>query len=227
MKWGEWEGGSKREGGRSRYILQAPTHSPTPQVLLSFSVHAQYNKPKRTIATDAQTVKQRKRWRNVFTEAWPNCTSILSLPTFAPASHLHWYRLADTPTPPQWSWSVLQKIHTSIPSTLMQIHCHPPPHPTPKCFTWSFLQKMWASSCWKRRTRVSPERAPDSSLRCSTPKSAMRSGSSRQDRGRWSNMRLETSAINMGVTRDEHENTAANTLLYNLCNGDTPTHQNI
>ncbi|KAG7270402.1 hypothetical protein CRUP_009123 [Coryphaenoides rupestris] len=50
--------------------------------------------------------------------------------------------------------------------------------------------KMWASSCWKRRTRVRPVSAPDSSLRCSTPKSASRSGSSLQERGRWSNIKL-------------------------------------
>lgn len=50
--------------------------------------------------------------------------------------------------------------------------------------TWSMEQKMWASSCWKRRTRVRPVRAPDSSLRCRTPKSAMRSGNSLQERGR-------------------------------------------
>uniref|UniRef100_A0A0E9P633 Uncharacterized protein n=1 Tax=Anguilla anguilla TaxID=7936 RepID=A0A0E9P633_ANGAN len=50
-------------------------------------------------------------------------------------------------------------------------------------------QKMWASSCWKRRTRVRPVSVPDSSLRCRTPKSAMRRGSSRQERGRWSNIR--------------------------------------
>ena len=47
---------------------------------------------------------------------------------------------------------------------------------------------MCASSCWKRRTRVRPERAPENSLRCSTPKSAMRSGSSRCERVRMSNM---------------------------------------
>lgn len=57
-------------------------------------------------------------------------------------------------------------------------------------FTWSMEQKIWASSCWKRRTRVRPVRAPDSSFLCSTPKSAIRMGSSLQERGRWSNMRL-------------------------------------
>ena len=61
----------------------------------------------------------------------------------------------------------------------------------PQC-TWSMEQKMWASSCWKRRTRVRPVSAPDSSLRCSTPKSAIRRGSSRHDRGRWSNIKLRS-----------------------------------
>lgn len=60
---------------------------------------------------------------------------------------------------------------------------------TPTC---SSAQKMCASSCWKRLTRVSPVREPGGSLRCSTPKSARRSGSSRHDRGRWANMRLPT-----------------------------------
>lgn len=45
--------------------------------------------------------------------------------------------------------------------------------------TWSSGQKMCASSCWNRRTRVRPERAPENSLRCSTPKSAHRRGNSR------------------------------------------------
>lgn len=39
------------------------------------------------------------------------------------------------------------------------------------------------------RTRVKPLRAPDNSLRCSTPKSAKRSGSSRHERVRLSKMR--------------------------------------
>lgn len=56
--------------------------------------------------------------------------------------------------------------------------------------TWSMVQKIWASSCWKRRTRVRPVRAPDSSFLCKTPKSAMRRGSSLHERGRWSNIRL-------------------------------------
>lgn len=56
--------------------------------------------------------------------------------------------------------------------------------------TWSDLQKMWASSCWNRRTRVRPDSAPESSLRCRTPKSANRIGSSFQERGRWSNIKL-------------------------------------
>lgn len=56
--------------------------------------------------------------------------------------------------------------------------------------TCSMVQKMWASSCWKRRTRVSPVRVPESSLRCSTPKSASLRGSSLHDRGRWQNIRL-------------------------------------
>ena len=56
--------------------------------------------------------------------------------------------------------------------------------------TWSIVQKICASSCWKRRTRVKPVSVPDNSLRCSTPKSAIRNGSSRQERGRWSNITL-------------------------------------
>lgn len=56
--------------------------------------------------------------------------------------------------------------------------------------TWSIVQKIWASSCWKRRTLVSPVSVPESSLRCSTPKSASLRGSSRQERGRWPNIRL-------------------------------------
>jgi hypothetical protein len=51
------------------------------------------------------------------------------------------------------------------------------------------LQKTWASSCWKRRTRVRPASAPLNSLRCSTPKSASRSGSSRYERARCPNIR--------------------------------------
>eukprot|EP00976_Prorocentrum_cordatum_P093488 1189386-Prorocentrum_minimum.AAC.1 len=47
---------------------------------------------------------------------------------------------------------------------------------------------MCASSCWKRRTRVSPCRAPEASLRCSTPKSARRRGSSRNERLRMANI---------------------------------------
>lgn len=71
-------------------------------------------------------------------------------------------------------------------------------HPTPACGqlgsrmrrgTGPHRQKMWASSCWKRRTRVRPCSAPLNSLRCSTPKSARRSGSSRYDRLRLPNMR--------------------------------------
>ena len=57
--------------------------------------------------------------------------------------------------------------------------------------TWSGLQKMWASSCWNLLTRVSPVNVPDSSLRWRTPKSAILSGSSRHDRGRWSNITLK------------------------------------
>lgn len=58
--------------------------------------------------------------------------------------------------------------------------------------TCSSVQKMWASSCWKRRTRVSPVRVPGGSFRCTTPKSARRRGSSRHERGRWANIRLRT-----------------------------------
>ena len=45
----------------------------------------------------------------------------------------------------------------------------------------SYLQKTCASSCWKRRTRVRPAKAPLYSLRCNTPKSASRNGSSLYD----------------------------------------------
>ena len=48
---------------------------------------------------------------------------------------------------------------------------------------------MWASPCWKRRTRVNPVSAPDSSLQCKTPKSAKRIGRSRYDLIRAPNMR--------------------------------------
>lgn len=70
---------------------------------------------------------------------------------------------------------------------------HPAHSSTPckKHLTWSIAQKICASSCWKRRTRVRPVRAPESSFRCSTPKSARRRGSSLQERGRWSNIRLQ------------------------------------
>lgn len=47
--------------------------------------------------------------------------------------------------------------------------------------TWSGVQKMWASSCWNRRTRVRPVRAPDTSLRWRTPKSAILRGNSLHD----------------------------------------------
>lgn len=67
---------------------------------------------------------------------------------------------------------------------------------TISCSMCAGVQKMCASSCWKRRTRVSPVSAPLSSLRCSTPKSASRSGSSRHERMRLSNSRLRDEAIN-------------------------------
>jgi hypothetical protein len=57
--------------------------------------------------------------------------------------------------------------------------------------TCSMVQNIWASSCWKRLTLVRPLNVPDSSLRWRTPKSAIRSGSSRHERGRWSNIRLK------------------------------------
>lgn len=60
---------------------------------------------------------------------------------------------------------------------------------------------MWASSCWNRRTLVSPVRAPDSSFRCRTPKSANRNGSSRHDLGRWSNIRLKEKFITWNLSR--------------------------
>ncbi len=48
---------------------------------------------------------------------------------------------------------------------------------------------MCASSCWNLLTRVSPVSAPDASLRCKTPKSAILIGSSRYERSRRANMR--------------------------------------
>lgn len=64
----------------------------------------------------------------------------------------------------------------------------------PECIvcTCSGAQKIWASSWQNLRTRVRPPRAPESSLRCNAPKSAHRRGSSRQERTRCSNMRLNT-----------------------------------
>ena len=53
---------------------------------------------------------------------------------------------------------------------------------------FSDLQKTCASSCWNLRTRVSPVRAPLYSFRCSTPKSARRSGSSLYDRALLANI---------------------------------------
>lgn len=57
--------------------------------------------------------------------------------------------------------------------------------------TWSIAQKTWASSCWKRRTLVSPVKVPDSSFLWRTPKSASLRGSSRHERGLWLNIRLQ------------------------------------
>lgn len=58
-------------------------------------------------------------------------------------------------------------------------------------FTCSIVQKMWASSCWKRLTRVKPLKVPESSFRWRTPKSASLRGNSLQDRGRWANIKLK------------------------------------
>lgn len=49
---------------------------------------------------------------------------------------------------------------------------------------------MCASSCWKRRTLVSPLSVPDSSFLWRTPKSASLKGSSLHERGLWPNIRL-------------------------------------
>lgn len=70
---------------------------------------------------------------------------------------------------------------------------HPPWEIPQTCcvITWSIRQKMWASSCWKRRTRVRPVSVPDSSFLCRTPKSASLRGSSLHERGLWLNMRLQ------------------------------------
>lgn len=68
-------------------------------------------------------------------------------------------------------------------------------------FTWSGRQKMWASSCWNLLTRVNPVSVPDSSLRWRTPKSAILRGSSRHERGRWSNITLK---ITIKITISDH-----------------------
>lgn len=65
-------------------------------------------------------------------------------------------------------------------------------------------QKMCASSCWKRLTLVRPVRAPDSSFLCSTPKSAIRRGSSLHDLGRWSKMRLQKIKQGMKSGQSRH-----------------------
>lgn len=64
-------------------------------------------------------------------------------------------------------------------------------------FTCSIVQKMWASSCWKRLTRVKPLKVPESSFRWRTPKSASLRGISLQDRGRWANIKLEGTCKNL------------------------------
>lgn len=69
------------------------------------------------------------------------------------------------------------------------------------CFTCSIVQKMWASSCWKRLTRVKPLRVPESSFRWRTPKSASLRGNSLQDRGRWANIKLERTRKNIPFIR--------------------------
>lgn len=86
---------------------------------------------------------------------------------------------------PKHTIHILQEIQTApnLIGDLMGGCCQPQPRPHP-ADTCSGVQKMWASSCWNRRTRVSPDRAPESSLRWRTPKSAIRRGSSRQERGR-------------------------------------------
>lgn len=71
---------------------------------------------------------------------------------------------------------------------------------------------MWASSCWKRRTRVRPLSVPDSSFLCRTPKSASLRGSSLHERGLWLNIKLqeeqraETSHHYVGGTLTEETN---------------------
>lgn len=69
--------------------------------------------------------------------------------------------------------------------------------------TWSIVQKMWASSCSKRRTLVSPVSVPDSSFLWRTPKSASLKGSSLHERGLWLYIRLrdnQRALIQMTVT---------------------------
>ncbi len=52
---------------------------------------------------------------------------------------------------------------------------------------------------------MSPVRAPESSFLCSTPKSAILRGSSRHERGRWSNIRLEAQQVEESLERDRQQ----------------------
>lgn len=67
--------------------------------------------------------------------------------------------------------------------------------------TCSGVQNMCASSWQNLRTRVRPPRAPESSLRCSAPKSAHRRGSSLHERTRCSNIRLNTTKESQSLQR--------------------------
>ena len=69
--------------------------------------------------------------------------------------------------------------------------------------TCSTAQNICASSCWKRRTLVNPVNAPDSSLRCNTPKSANRNGSSLQDLDLISNIKLKIIGTRVGNILDK------------------------
>ena len=101
----------------------------------------------------------------------------------------------DVPQEIQTAFDLARDLHTynrtSFKASAQTRNLSPPPLPSlpPPPLTWSGVQKMCASSCWKRRTRVRPDRAPEISLRCRTPKSAILRGSSLHERGRCENMR--------------------------------------
>lgn len=97
-------------------------------------------------------------------------------------------------------WAVCGSVEPALPVSL------------PTCST---MQKMWASSCWKRLTRVKPLKVPDSSFLWRTPKSANRTGISLQDRGRCANIRLDKTWDQTGFTW-WRENWSSNTMKLSL-----------